>query len=197
MFVLGIMMCLVAQHTRAQTLTFSPESSCTISGTSTLAAWTAEVDTIRGQLVLGQGFEQAAAPKAGASIQAASLSIPVQSIRGARGEAMTEKIHRAFKAEQHPHIAFSLTEAQVSQLGENATFEVQARGTLSMAGVSHDISLPLQGRVLPDGSLQFEATHKLNMTDFGIEPPSAMFGQIVCGDEVTIIFKLLAKAGAD
>jgi hypothetical protein len=38
--------------------------------------------------------------------------------------------------------------------------------------------------------MNFAGAYKLNMTEYEMEPPTAMFGQIVTGEEVEIKFDL-------
>ena len=192
-----LQLCSLGSH--AQNYQISEESSCDISGTSSLANWTAKVGEMTGGIELGGAFAGANLPEVGSKVVDAEIVIPVSSIEGARGEAMTGKIHRAFKSEEHPNITFVLSEAGVSEIKdvEAGTFIIETKGQLSMAGVSKEIELPFEVKKQADGSFQFDAVYKLNMTDYGIEPPSAMFGQIECGESVTIIFNLLTSVVGD
>lgn len=186
---------LMPATSQAQSFVLAPESTCLISGTSTLADWTSDVEKIEGTLVLPPAFVEHEVPDVGATIEGTTISFPVERIKGARGETMTGKIHRALKSTEHPNITYAFTEATVSRVEDASagTFQVETAGELSMAGVSKQVSVPFQAKKLPDGSFQFETVYKMNMTDFGIEPPSAMFGQIVCGEEIALTFTLIAK----
>lgn len=179
----------------AQNGTLSPKSTCILSGTSTLASWTADVSKINGTLNLGDAFSGPSIPDMGTQVEGATISIPVDSITGARGDAMTTKIHNAFKHTEHPEIVFELSSGSITQITDAAagTFVITAQGKLTMAGVEKEISVPFNGKRLENGGYQFECVYKIKMTDYNIEPPSAMFGQIVCGDEVSVIFNLLTK----
>ena len=42
-----------------------------------------------------------------------------------------------------------------------------------------------------DGSVQVTGSVSMKMSEFGIEPPTAMFGTLTTGDEVTIEFNFL------
>jgi hypothetical protein len=39
------------------------------------------------------------------------------------------------------------------------------------------------------GQLAFEGSQTIKMTDYGITPPTALFGTLKTGDEITITFK--------
>jgi len=42
--------------------------------------------------------------------------------------------------------------------------------------------------ILPDGSVLFNGTQNINMKDYDVDPPKAMFGAIKAGEEVDVIF---------
>ena len=62
-----------------------------------------------------------------------------------------------------------------------------AKGVLNLAGKSLDIQVTAGGTVVA-GKISGEQALKLS--NFDIEPPSAMFGQIVCHDDLTIKYEL-------
>ena len=57
-----------------------------------------------------------------------------------------------------------------------------------MAGATRPIELQAKYKVLPSGELQVTVSKALKMTDFKMEPPTAMMGTIKVGDEVTVNF---------
>lgn len=46
----------------------------------------------------------------------------------------------------------------------------------------------VKGKRLNDDSWQFEGTQKLLMTDYGIDPPTALMGTMRTGNEITVAF---------
>lgn len=163
-----------------------------IDGTSTIHDWTAEVQQVEGEVVLGKEFSQKKLPPPGSPISQARIRCAVKSIVSGKGAVMDDRIYAAFDQPQHPQILFELQEGNVLSINDEAkgTFRVSASGTLSMAGQSRNIRLELEGRRMAPGIYSFAGRHSLRMTDFGMTPPTAMFGQIETGDEVTIRFTL-------
>jgi len=45
--------------------------------------------------------------------------------------------------------------------------------------------------VLPNGDIEFSGTKKLRMTDYKVDPPTAMLGALTTGDEVILQFKVV------
>lgn len=112
------------------------------------------------------------------------VKIPVESIKSTKGKIMDSKTYDAFDAEKHPFIIFSLTSAKINQTAGI----IDAKGTLTMAGATRPIDLQAKYKVLPSGELQVTVSKTLKMTDFKMEPPTAMMGTIKVGDEVTVNF---------
>lgn len=112
------------------------------------------------------------------------VKIPVESIKSTKGKIMDSKTYDAFDAKKHPFIIFSLTTAKINQTAGT----IDAKGTLTMAGATRPIELQAKYKVLPSGELQVTVSKALKMTDFKMEPPTAMMGTIKVGDEVTVNF---------
>ncbi|MEN7547039.1 YceI family protein [Rapidithrix thailandica] len=173
------------------TFKVAPESKVSIDGTSTIHDWTAKVNKAEGQLTLSKKFAKKG-PKTGESVEAATLTLIVKSIEG-RNSTMNNKIYEAFKESENPHITYQQTgAAAISQADEaSGSFTLVSKGNLSMAGVTHPIEIELKGKKIAGNKYQFTASKKLNMTDYKMETPSAMFGQIVTGEEITVNFDLI------
>jgi hypothetical protein len=179
---------------QAQTsYTLASTSECTIEGTSTLHNWTAKVDDVNGFLVLGKEFSTEKGPKMGAEIEQASLTFKVKSIHSGQGEIMDNNIYDAFDEPNHPLISFALNFGSVRSVDKKGRFILFCKGQVSMAGLSQSINVELIGEKAEDGSYVFTGQHSLRMTDFGMDPPSAMYGSIETGNNVIIKFNLVFK----
>lgn len=177
---------------QSSALTVASASEMAISGTSTLHSWTCKVTEIKGTVSLDQKIIKKGEFKKGDKIEAVSVNVPVLSIKSERGETMEQKMYNALKYEANPEIIFMLTDNQVTTPGKD-TFVLEAKGNLTIAGKTNPITLPVSGSRSAAGVYAFEGSYKLNMRDFEMEPPTAMFGQIVTGEEVEISFKLIVE----
>jgi hypothetical protein len=65
---------------------------------------------------------------------------------------------------------------------------------LTIAGTERLVSLTVQGQQRANGAYQATGSLPLLMSDFGIDPPTAMLGLIKAHDEITVRFKLIATA---
>ena len=100
---------------------------------------------------------------------------------------MDNKTWDAFNYEKNPTITFTLSERKINPTKQSLT----ANGTLTMAGVSKSVELHLVYKILPGGELQVTGEHKLLMSDFKMEPPTAMMGTIKVGDEIAVGFQII------
>lgn len=163
-----------------------PSSEISVKGTSTLHDWEVKSSEFEGRLELKSKRKAVNSGSASGEIIAGSLKIKVEGLKGERGETMNAKMHRALKFEEHPTIDFQLSTAFYTHE------ETSIEGQLTIGGTSKTLTFPA-ALLVNDGEINISTEKSIKMSDFGIEPPTAMFGQIVTGDEVTIDLKLAFK----
>jgi hypothetical protein len=124
------------------------------------------------------------------------MIIPVLSIESPRGSTMDKKTYNALKHEAHPDIVFEVKNDAIGQIiDKNAKiFTLETTGDLTAAGYSKEINVSLEVQKLESGQLKVKGSYPLDMVEYEIEPPSAMFGQLKTGKDVTIDFELLLSA---
>jgi polyisoprenoid-binding protein YceI len=113
----------------------------------------------------------------------------VRSIRSDMGTTMDNKTYKALKADANPQITF-LLDAPVNVLpfrrGEKP---IALAGHLTLAGVTRPVALVVDEFDVTSDSMRFEGRQTIKMTDFGVKPPSALFGTLKAGSDITIYFK--------
>lgn len=152
----------------------SSESVLTVDGTSTLHDWTVTANTCDGSLNINEQV-----------IKEISFEADVASIKSTRGATMDKKTHNALKKEDHPKVIFSATDVAFSE-GDNQSIS----GKLNVAGVEKDVVVSASIKN-SDGNIQLTGNYKITLQDYNMEPPTAMFGSIVVGDDVTVNFDLV------
>lgn len=116
-------------------------------------------------------------------VQSASLSIPVSQLDCKNGK-MNEHMRDALKAEKNPTILWKLSSYRIDGAA------VVMAGTLTIAGRENPIELRGTGG-LDNGTITLKGTKVLKMTEFGVKPPSLMFGTMKVADPVTVLFDLV------
>jgi len=192
-YVLGFLILLAYQagYTQSVKYSVSDETKMTVSGTSTLHDWTSEVNEVKGYVEVDENFAGDGKVNVDDVVKLVNISVPVKSIISPRGATMDKKTYNALKSEEHPEIIFALKDNKVSSV-DGEGFTVEAAGDLTIAGVTKQVSFPVHGKISGD-KMNFEGAYKLNMIEYEMEPPTAMFGQIVTGEEVEIKFDLVVN----
>ena len=70
--------------------------------------------------------------------------------------------------------------------------ETRLRELLTLGGVEKPVVVIAKARE-ENGMLRVSGTQKVEMSDFGLKPPTLMMGTLKVGNEVTVGFDLLLK----
>lgn len=116
-------------------------------------------------------------------VKSASLSIPVDQLDCKNG-TMNGHMRKALKADKNPAIKWKLSSYRV-----DGTAVVMA-GTLMIAGRENPLELRGTGTA-DNGTIKLKGTKVLNMTDFGVKPPSLMLGTMKVANPVKVSFDLV------
>jgi polyisoprenoid-binding protein YceI len=151
-----------------------------INGSSTIHDWTVTSNSMEGSMSMNDG-----------TLKDLLFQVEVAQIKSERGAAMDKKMHAALKMEEHPNVTFKLQEIKKSTSSEN-TFQIHGMLTIAGAEQAVDITSEFQES---GGNYVFKGSKEIKLQDYGMEPPTAMFGQIIVGDNVTIDFDLVFAKG--
>jgi len=168
-----------------------PDSKIAVEGGSTLTDWKAVVNQFDGMGTLGSALSKKSI-KTGKALSELSLTCVVESMDGGRGPAMNKKIRTALKMTEHPTISFKASSSAVKEVLNKAekTFLFTATGDLTIAGVTKEVEIELEGKREAD-KLLLNGSKDLKLSTFDIKAPSAMFGQIETKDDISIQFELI------
>lgn len=172
-----------------------PESNMQITGTSTIHDWECDVEELNLYTNFGSDLTAKTIPASADFIKSLSLTVPVEKIESGKG-GMNKKIYGALKEKEHPTISYQFSNGEIVSRDTTAgTFTVKATGKLTIAGATKTVTFPVDGSIAEDGTLNFSGSYTLNMKDYKVDPPSAMFGTIKSGEVVTIVFDLKLRPG--
>jgi hypothetical protein len=102
----------------------------------------------------------------------------------------------ALKSEDYPHIRIDIHDAKVvegSFATQNTDVKLVCSTSITITNVTRKVQLNVRCRKLGSGRFRFFATKELMMTDFGIDPPTALFGLIKVKDAIRINFDLTTR----
>ncbi|HOY06226.1 MAG TPA: YceI family protein [Saprospiraceae bacterium] len=160
--------------------------SLAVKGSSNLHDWTSNAKEVRAN---GSFTFVAGALK---SVDALYVEIPVKSIKSEKGSIMDNKTYDALKADRFGNITYKLGKiTSLTKKGDG--YDINATGSLSIAGVTNNIDMYVKAKVGADGSITFSGSKKIKMTEYQIKPPTALLGTLTTGDDVEIVFQVTLK----
>lgn len=175
---------LAAAPAQAQSVSFLPDSKLWIEGTSNKSDWTVEATELKGKVTLGGEASD---------VEAVEVIVPAAKIVGGRSTIMDRLMHKTLQVTEHPEITFLLTSAESTAEADGDGFALQTKGKLTIAGVTKNIQMRVKGTPAANGTVRYTGSHKLLLTDYDMTPPTAMFGALHTGDEVTVHFDVAVK----
>ena len=152
------------------------DSKVVVKGTSTVHDWESKVEEFSVEITIDESDNESL------SIQSLKFIAEAKSVKEGK-RIMDNKTKDALKAKDFPQITFTM-----SELGEVTAESVAVKGTLTIAGVSNEVELTASYST--GNLLTINGSYPLLMSDYGIDPPTAMMGSLKTGDEVTLEFEL-------
>jgi polyisoprenoid-binding protein YceI len=181
-FLLAACILFISATTAKNTYTLSKDYTVTINGTSNLHSWDEKVTTVSGNGTVNWdngSFE----------LVAVNIKMDVHSIQSDMGSAMNNKTYKALKADANPEIIFALNvPVKAIQTGANEK-TVTAKGNLTIAGITKAVDMKVKISMQEKGKFVVEGSQSIKMSDYNIDPPTALFGTLKTGNEITINFK--------
>lgn len=163
--------------------TLAADHKITIDGTSNVHDWTETAKTASGDASVLWNTDGTF------SIKSFNLKVTVKSIVSDKGSIMDNKTYDALKADKHPYITFKMSSVK-SITKSGSGWSIKVNGDLSIAGVTKNVDINGMVYVKENGKLTIDVSKALKMTDFNVDPPTAMMGAMQVGDDITIRFKL-------
>ena len=177
-------------NTAGTGLLLQPESRLWVDGTSTVRAFTCGTTTFTAKIESEAPQSVAALMLGQKAVKTVVADFPTEALDCKNG-TMNEHMRKAIKAQDNPTIEFRLASYDV--LTENGQIKGQLRGTLQMGGVEKPVVIDAAGTRTADGQLRVTGTTKLRMTEWGLKPPTLMFGTMKVNENVQVGFDLLLK----
>lgn len=190
----------------------SDDSRVWIEGTSTVNDFTCSTKQIEGharltiqpgaatpqsQSALDTISAQRSSPSPAPDTPAVQARVPVRALDCGK-RRQNEDLYEAMKARTHPAIHYEIIKAKVVVQPDSSRdhYVVEAIGNLTIAGETRTVRLTLEGRQLDDGRIHARGSLPMQMTNFDVEPPTAMLGLIRVRDQVTVHFDITAVPAA-
>ncbi len=122
------------------------------------------------------------------------LTVSIAAIR-CGNRVMESDMRRALKADRFPMVQFSFRELRGSIQHDLDTglYHASIAGDLTLAGVTRSIDLTVSAQRVSRSAFRLHAVLPLQMTDYGVTPPTALFGAIRARNKLTVTFDLILE----
>ena len=183
LFLLPVVLLMSAGQTAKDAYILSGEYAVTIDGTSNLRDWKEKVGAVTGDMT--------AVVNEDGSVDLSTIRIcmKVLSIKSDMGRAMDNKTYEALKAAAYPEILFTMTAPMRLAQVRDCETAIAVKGDLTLAGICKPVTMLVKTFTIRRGNLSFEGSQTIKMSDYGVKPPTALFGTMRAGPDITIHFK--------
>ena len=163
----------------AQSKYIAKNATVTIAGTSSLHDWT-EVSKQASSTAIFV-FESDKL-----TIHDVSFTVPAKSLKSEHS-SMDNNTYKALNADKYPNITYVATTGTITRI-DASTYSAKTTGHLSIAGTANATDIAATVKVNADKTITVTGSKKIKMTDYKVDPPTAVFGTIKTGNEITISF---------
>ena len=176
-----------SQSASAIRLRLLPGTELTISGTSNVHDFHCKTNRINAYIDVDPGYTKDLT-KVTRPIVSVKVNIAVKSL-SCGNKKMDENMYATLKADQNQLIRYTLSGYDILN-GSATAFAAKTNGTLTILGKDKTVAMKVDATRLAEGKATAEGEETLLMSDFGIKPPSFMFGTMKVGNEVKVKFNL-------
>ena len=167
-----------------------PGSRLWVAGTSTVKDFTCQARIVDAAI----GTTSADAPREVISgtkaVTLLTVKVRAQNLDCANS-TMNEHMLKALKSDAFPVIEFKMLSYDIAK--GSTTTNGRLTGTLTLGGVSKQITFDAAGTASKTGALRVVGTYPILMSDYGLKAPSLMMGTMKVNPKVKVNFDLLVK----
>ncbi len=171
---------------------FEDQSRLWIEGITNINSYQCNADTIAG---FGRLYEPQKSNEIVESHKSVFIDVKISVHELDCGKkAMNKDMYEALKAGSHPQIHYQLKEVEfIESITDDGVewMKIMSTGIIKVAGVEQEISIPVLGKVLDNDRFHVKGEKELLMSEFDIEPPTALLGLIKANENITIKFDVI------
>ncbi|MCX2836776.1 YceI family protein [Salinimicrobium sp. MT39] len=159
----------------------SGASSLKVEGTSNIHDWELSAKELQGSIKVQMEDGQLV------KLDQLQFAVVAESLKSGKG-GMDKNTYKALDTDKHRRITYELSSVKNLDCTSKTSCKVTTNGVLTIAGTKKNVELIFDAKVAGD-KITLSGDKKIKMTDFKVDPPTAMFGTITTGDEVNIKFQ--------
>ena len=173
-----------------ETLVLQPQSRLWIDGASSIRSFSCKAGEVNATIEASGPNAIAQLLSGEKGVKTVRVTVPAEQLDCGNG-TMNEHMRKAIKLSEHKSIEFRLENYDVARNAESVSGTIN--GTLLLGGVTRPVTLKAEGEA-QGGMLHITGSYDLDMTEYGLKPPTLMFGRIKVGKTVKVNYDLLLKS---
>ena len=175
-------------------LAVRPDSRLWLEGSSNVRDWRCEATSLDASVDIDDGIH--ALGSTAARVRGVQVRVPTHALTCGRSQ-MDHIMYKALHVDDAPECRQIIGRFDVVSIdgGQRPTLVMQ--GTLRIAGRERVVRMPVELEEQSDGSVRAKGALPILMTDFGISPPTALFGVVRTENRIVVKFDLLVDRPAN
>ena len=166
----------------AQTFTVEKtNSTIKVDGSSNVHDWTIISESFQGSLTAS--FENGKLVR----LETLEFSVPAENLKSGKG-GMDKNTYKALNTKTHKNIIYKLEKVKTLDCNAAGQCKISTSGYLTIAGTRKPVDVIFEAKVSAD-KIILTGSKEIKMTDYKVDPPTAMLGAITTGDAVTVSLK--------
>jgi len=161
------------------------DSRLWLEGSSNVRDWRCDATSLDASIDLDASAEQSG----DARVRRVQVRVPTYSLTCGRSQ-MDHIMYKALHVDDEPDCRQIIGHFEVIA-DDEALQSLVMQGTLRVAGVERVVRVPVQLEQLRDGTMRARGALPILMTDYGISPPTALFGVLRTENRIVVKFDLL------
>jgi hypothetical protein len=174
-------------------LTVRPDSRLWLEGSSNVRDWRCDAATLDASIDVDDAAQQGGAISA-AHVRRVQVRVPTHALTCGRSQ-MDHIMYKALHVDDAPDCRQIVGRFDVVSASADANSLVM-QGTLRIAGRERVVRVPVVFEEQRDGSVRAQGALPILMTDYGISPPTALFGVLRTENRIVVKFDLLVDKPA-
>ena len=182
-----------AQPTPTERRDARPEGRLWIEGGSNVTDWSCKASTFEAQVDVDSSRAPDPESAVGAEqVKRISVKVAVRNLK-CGNRRMENDLYRALKAADPSTPSNILGVFRALRPADRKESHVDTEGTIIVAGVEKGVRLRVTMDRLVDGTVIARGSVPLLMTDFGVTPPTGLFGLIRSDNEIVVKFEVVVS----
>lgn len=170
-------------------LAVGDDSQVWIEGTTNINSWSCSATAVDATIAVEVGFKED--PDFPRYLKSVQVRVPVSALKCGHAP-MERSLRHALKADDAVGPRYITATFEAVRDGSDAAnaLVVNTVGALAIAGRENAVKMDVGTTRLPDGTIEARGTVPILMSDFGIQPPTALLGAVRASNRVIVKFAM-------